>query len=231
MTSIADNTPAVDTNSVAPAIVAVPHDPNIEKVETKFNFRTVKVKDDITGQEVESKRAPLTLVLPLVSVEGAIAAFNASEKQRDLIIEAMRRMQLEAARSIINDDEKAELTEENFPYQLISWEAIANMPKASRRGSGIAKEVWEAFGQDYAAVMPAATGKDAGKIANAVKLLLGKFNSIKSNKPVIEMLKGQLAIYINASPNAEAFMDCYEALTAKATELLLADDAALMDNL
>ena len=105
------------------------------------------------------------------------------------------------------------------------------MPKAERTGGGISKEVWEAFGKDYVSVMPGVTGKSADQVGNACKLLLAKFQPVKTNKKVISFLKEQLALYFSSTQNAEEFQECYEFLDSKAESLLKADEASLLANL
>ena len=200
-------------------------DNTVDKVAVKFNFR--KVKDEATG--LETKRPTVELELPLLSVEGVIAAFQAGGKQLDLIIEAVRDVQISRARELVND--KEDISAENFPYHELTWEAIANLPKAERRGGGIPKETWEEFAKDYIAVMPSATGKTVDQITNAAKILLNKFQSCKTNKPVLKLLKDQIGIYANTSPNAEQYGECIAFLIEKADTFLNLDEAALLANL
>lgn len=200
-------------------------DNTVDKVAVKFNFR--RVKDEATG--LESKRPSVEIELPLLSVEGIIAAFQAGGKQLDLIVEAVRDVQIARARELIN--EKEDINAENFPYAELSWEVIANLPKAERRGGGIPKETWEEFAKDYIAVMPSATGKSLDQITNASKILLNKFQAVKTNKPVLKLLKDQIGIYANTSPNAEQYSDCISFLVEKADTFLNLDEAALLANL
>ena len=200
-------------------------DNTIDKVAVKFNFR--KVKDEQTG--LESKRPSVELELPLLSVEGIIQAFQAGGKQLELIVEAVRDVQIARARELVND--KEDITADNFPYEELSWEKIANLPKAERRGGGIPKETWEEFAKDYIAVMPSATGKSIEQVTNASKILLNKFQAIKTNKIVLAMLKDQIGIYANTSPNAEQYSECINFLVEKAETFLSLDDAALLANL
>lgn len=200
-------------------------DNTIDKVAVKFNFR--KVKDEATG--LETKRPSVELELPLLSVEGIIQAFQAGGKQLELIVEAVRDVQISRARELVN--EKEDVTADNFPYAELGWEKIANLPKAERRGGGIPKETWEEFAKDYIAVMPSATGKSIEQVTNASKILLNKFQAIKTNKIVLAMLKDQIGIYANTSPNAEQYSECINFLVEKAETFLSLDDAALLANL
>lgn len=192
----------------------------IDEKEVKFSFRTVK--DEATG--LESKRPTIEQKIPVPSVEGIIAILQAGGKQLEMLQEVVADVIYQRAREILADDEK--LTE--VPVDMLSWETIANMPKAERKARGIPKEVWEDFSKDYIAVMPAVTGKTAEQIGNAAKIFLNKFQQVKTNKPVINLLKGQLAVYLNSSPNAESFSECVEFLLNKADTLLAADEAALL---
>lgn len=204
-------------------------DAKIEKVVTKFSFRTVKTKDETTGLEAETKRPTVELELPVITVQGVVAALQAGGKQLDLVIEACRQYQYDRARELVNENEQISAT--NFPYDELSWEKIANLPKAERRGGGIDKETWEAFGKDYVAVMPAATGKTEEQVINASKILLNKFQAVKNSKPHLKLLKDQLSIYMTASANAEQFTDCIAFLIGKADKFLAMDEADLLANL
>lgn len=195
----------------------------VDEKEVKFNFRTVK--DEATGLEV--KRATIEQKIPVPSVEGIIAILEAGGKQLELLQEAVADVIYQRAREILADDDK--LTE--VPVDQLTWEVISNLPKAERKGRGIPKETWEDFSKDYVAVMPGVTGKSAEQVGNAAKIFLNKFQQVKTNKPVIKLLQGQLALYLNSSPNAEQFSDCVEFLVNKAETLLSVDEAALLEAL
>ena len=211
----------------AQTAVATPvtFDNTVDRVPVKFNFR--KVKDEATG--IETKRPTLELELPLITVEGIVKEFEKGGKSLDYIVEVMRDAIIGRARELINDNES--ITQETFPFAELAWEKIANLPKAERRGGGIPKEMWEEFAKDYVAVMPGATGKTADQIANAAKILLNKFQSCKTNKPVLKLLKDQIGIYANTSGNAETFSDCIQFLVEKADTFLNMSDADLLANL
>ena len=195
----------------------------IDEKEVKFAFRSVK--DEATG--LESKRPTIEQKIPVPSVEGIIAILEAGGKQLELLQEAVADVIYQRAREILADDDK--LTE--VPVDQLAWDVIANLPKAERKGRGIPKETWEDFSKDYVAVMPGVTGKTAEQIGNAAKIFLNKFQAVKTNKPVIKLLQGQLAIYLNSSPNAESFAECVEFLVNKAEALLQVDEAALLEAL
>lgn len=200
-------------------------DNKVDVREYKFHFKTVKDKES----GIETKRPTIELKLPVPSVEGIIAILEAGGKQLELLQSAVADIVVAQARSILNDNES--IGSDNFPAEQCTWEFIANMPEAEKRGRGIPKEMWEEFVSDYIAVMPSVTGKTAEQVSLAAKLFLNKFQQVKTNKPVIQKLKEQLAIYANNSKQAENFVDCIKFLDDKADALLQADEAALLANL
>jgi hypothetical protein len=206
---------STQTNTVNPAF-----DNTVDSKEYKFHF-----KKDSLG----NKRPTVELKLPVPSVEGIVAILEAGGKSLDLLLSATADVIAAQARSILNDSES--ITDKNFPFDQVLWDFIANMPDAEKRGRGIPKELWEDFATDYIAVMPSIAGKTEEQVTLAAKLFLNKFQQVKTNKPVIGKLKEQLAIYINNTPNAESFMDCFKFLDGKADDLLAADETALLDNL
>jgi hypothetical protein len=200
-------------------------DNTVDLIPVKFNF---KKTTDEAG--LETKRPSVEFdSFPVPSIEGVAAIFNAGGKGLELLLEAARDVVLARARELVNENES--MTAADFPFDQVSWDAIANLPKAERRGGGISKEVWEEFAKDYMQVMPAVTGKGLDKITMQAKVLLKKFADVKTNKPILQGLKAQLALYINNTPNGEQFQECYEFLTNKADTLLNVSDENLLANL
>lgn len=200
----------------------------VDVKDYKFHFK--KIKDEKTG--LESKRPTVELSLPVLSVEGVIDIIEHGverPKELELLMEAVAEVIQDRARELVNS--KEDISQENFPLESLSWAAIANLPRAERRGGGISKEVWEEFAKDYIEVMPAVTGKTAEQIGNASKILLNKFNQVKTNKPVLKLLKEQLGLYAQNSPNAETYEEAIKFLVEKADTLLNMDEASLLANL
>ncbi len=217
-----ENTVSETPATPAHANVVIPNfDNKVEKYQYKFNFK----KD-----EFGNKRPSVELVLPVPSVEGIVAMMEAGGKQLELLQEAVAAVVLQQARTLVND--KEDISQENFPFEKITWEFISNIAPKERKGGGIASEVWDAFAKDYVAVMPAVTGKSAEAVGNAAKIFLNKFSgSFKTNKPAIELLKGQLAIYIANTQRAEEFAECVDFLSSKADTLLNQTEEDLLKNL
>jgi len=212
--------------ATTPATTITPNfDQYHDKKAVKYFFK--KVVDKETKEEFKRPTVELELAVP--SVEGLVKIITEGGKGLELLLDAAAEVIISAARTIVND--KEDVSQETFPFDKISWEYIANLPKAERRGGGISKETWEAFSDDYVAVMPSVTGKTAEQVGNAAKILMNKFNLVKTNKPVLKLLKEQLAIYTNSSPNAETYQECIEFLLNKADALLQMDEAQLLANL
>ena len=205
--------------------VKVNYNFDVDVKPVTFNFK--KSLDKETG--IETIRKPVNLAIPYPSVQGIIAILEKGGKELELLIEVMEFTVNNEARNILYDD--LTLTAATFPVDKISWEAIANLPKAQRRGGGIAKEIWEAFAQDYTEVMPAATGKTVEQVANAAKILLSKLTQVRTNEPVLQLLIEQLAVYAEASPNIEEYQDCVAFLLNKAEAYLNLSPEELLANL
>lgn len=200
-------------------------DNKIDVIETGFHFR--KVVDAKT--KIETKRNSVFLPLPVPSVEGIIDIIQKGGAGLVLLQEAVRDVLVETAREYIDNNE--DVTSNNFPYATLSWDAIANLPKADRRGGGIAKEVWAEFAKDYIAVMPAITGKSEEVVTNATKIFLTKFSQCKTNKQVLAKLKDYLSMYINNTARAEEFAEAVDWLDKKIATLMEVGEQALLDAL
>lgn len=195
--------------------------PGVAMTERKFHFK----KDDLGN-----KRPTINLALPNVTLEGLVNALQ-DAKVQNLVLGAVNDLIYDQARVQVGDDANPVNTQEQLDLSKLSLEFIANLPPAERRGGGISKEVWEAFGKDYLSVMPAITGKTLDQTSNAVKLFLAKFQPCKTNKPVLKVLRDLLAMYVSNTQNLEEFAECVEFLDKKAESLLNMDEAALLANL
>lgn len=202
------------------AMINIPH-PLMTMEDVKFHFR----KNDLGV-----KKPTITLQLPILTIDGLIAALS-DTKQQQFVLDVLSEQVVKAARVQVNDETTPVESQAQLDLSKLTIEYLANMPKAERTGGGISKEIWEAFGKDYADVMPGVTGKNAEQIGNAVKILLGKFQPVKTNKKVITFMKEQLALYTTSSTNIEEFQECIEFLDQKADTLLATDDAKLLENL
>jgi len=210
----------MDTSNQATAQIVPNFDNKVDVKEFKFHYK----KD-----ELGNKRETTELKLPIPSVEGVVAILEAGGKGLDLLLVTIGDAVAAQARAILN--ENPTMAAAQFPTEQCLWDFIANMPEAEKRGRGIPKEIWEEFAADYLSIMPGLTGKTEEQVSLAAKLFLNKFQSVKSNKPVLKKLKEQLAVYTNGSPNAENFVDCVKFLDEKASTLLVADEAAMLANL
>ena len=169
--------------------------------------------------------------MPVPTLDGVVAIITNGGKGLELLLESIAAVVKARARDIFTDDEKAELNPANFPYAKLDWDAIANLPKAQRSGGGIPKEQWDAFYVDYIATMPAILNKDEKTVKTAADILLAKFSSHKTNKPVIARLQSYIGMYLEKAPSAVEYVDCIDFLNNKAEALLAVDEAALLEAL
>jgi hypothetical protein len=119
-------------------------DPNYQAKEVDFHFKKDK--------ELGIKRPSVKLQVPAATPNLAVAILEAGGPQLDLLLEAMNDYLIGVARQQVN--ENSNITQETLDVSKISWEALANMPKAARRGGGISKETWDDFQKDYIECMP-----------------------------------------------------------------------------
>ena len=232
--SVADSR---ETQTVAPAVIPTKEELEAICTDIKQNFNfDVDVKPTIfrfkttkDANGVEVKRDPLELPIPYPSIQGVINIMEKGGKGLELLMDAVQAVVTQQARSLITEDWNINAT--NLPVDKLSWEFIANMPKAERSGGGIPKEVWEDFGKDYIKVMPEATGKTIEQVTQASKLLVNKLAAVKTNIPVLELLVEQLTIYISNTPRADEFSACVEFLVDKADKLINVKPEELLANL
>jgi len=215
-------------------ITVVPNfDEKVEVRPYKFSFKTQILKDENGAEIGKTKRATVELQLPVPSVKGLVHVLECGDKkQLELLQDAAISIVLGRARELVN--EREDINQDNFPFDQVSWETIANMPDTERRGRGIPKETWEEFAADYINVMPQFTGKSPKQIENAAEILVDKFNKLKVSrdyKKVVRLLLDQLAIYLDNAPNAETYMDCVTFLTEKGTKILTAEEVSLLEAL
>jgi len=205
------NAPQIDAN----------FDNQVDAKDFSFRFK----KDKLGTQ-----RATVTLKTGVPSVEGIIQILTIGGKGLELLQDAMYDTIQAALRTWVSDTENA--GQDTVDLAKFTWDAIANQPREDRRSGAISEEQWAAFSADYASVMPSVTGKSAAQVGSAVEVYLKKFSMVKTNKPVLNVLKVQLGLYMEHSPNASNFEDCLELLTRRIETYLKADDAAqLIDNL
>lgn len=190
------------------------HNPNVDMKDFKFRFR----KDKLGNQ-----RAAFEIKAPVPSIEGLSEIILTEGKSRELLLEVVADYVRGIALGIVNDDEKIN-GQANFPIASLDWNTIANTDRSERRT--IAAELWEEFAKDYAAIMPAATGKKEEAIAAAVTVYLKKFSQLKSDKKSLGVLKQQLEIYTNTTQRGEDFSEILEVLNKKLDLYLTSDEAA-----
>lgn len=222
--SDAQNTAAATENQEqAKIVVQLPEGfKNYAMEEVSFHFKKDK--------ETDTKRATVKLSLPFLTVDGIVDILESGDtKQIALLMSAANDVIVGQARAQVNDRE--DINQENFDFAKISWETIANLPPAERRGGGISKETWDEFGKDYAVVMAENADKDEEQIAKHLSILLSKMQKAKTNKPVLKAFNGFLAVYTEHTKNLEDFKECVEFLTGKIDAFLNMSDADLLANL
>lgn len=201
--------------------------------ERQFKFRKVKeiieVPDPANPGETkketkESKRAPVTLVLPLPTFPGVVSGLY-EPKQLAYILDLLADQVMAAAREQIDDEDKPVNNQEDLDLRKLTLEYLANLPKAERTGGGISDTQWTGWAADYISVMPGITGKPLKPaIESSCELFTKKMAPVKGRKDVLGKLKSYINIYITKAPNAGDFTDVCDYIDRRLDTMLAAED-------
>lgn len=207
---------------------------------TKFHFK----KD-----ELGEKRPTVELLVPTVTMEGLVSRMQDTtrtknekgeedkltngEKVQNLVLELLRDLVAGHVRQQVSDEKNPVNKQEELDLSKLDLTFIANIPPAERRGGGISKETWEAFFKNYTDVMPEKTGKKKDQVENAAKLFVARLQPVKTQKKILDFLKGQLALWFASTTqeSQEEFAEVYEFLNQKIDEFMKRDEAELLQNL
>lgn len=221
----ADAAAAAELKAKRLEAVKAKFDNTVDIKEVSFYFRTVT--DEKT--KVKTKRPTVEMPLPVPSMEGVLAILEKGGKGLDLLLESVAQVIIDQAREYVNDNEN--VSAENFPYESMTWETIANLPKAERRGGGIPKEMWDDFQKEYVEIMPAVTNKTKEQVELASKVFVTKFANAKTNKPVLRVLQNQLGIFVSNTQKGEELEPVLTWLTNKLETLINTDESKLLEAL
>lgn len=176
----------------------------------KFNFKSRRITDESGNEIGRTKKQPsLTVDLPVPSTDEVIAMLQFGGTEAVLLMTQIGDTIYQAARGQFDeiieqfgDDDSKEVTADMLNYDQLSISYLANLPPSSRGVQAISDEEWQAFFEDYLAVMVAATGKTEDRIKNHINLFK-KPQKAKANKEVLKVLVDQLDIYLASSGNLE----------------------------
>lgn len=192
-------------------------DNTVDMKEVAFRFKKDKLGN---------KRDNVELKLPVPSVEGLQKIIATGGKELDLLLETVADQVRSVASGIVG--ERLDISQENFPFNDISWTAIANMERADRRSVVISDETWAAFGQDYIAVMAPVSGKSTTMLETAVQVYMKKMVPVKTNKEALAKLQGQLGLYLEHTKSGEEYAEILELLTRRIENYLKADEPQIL---
>lgn len=181
----------------------------------KFNFKSRRITDENGNEIGRTKKQPsLTVDLPVPTADEVIAMLQAGGAEAVLLMTQIGDTIYQAARGQFDeiieqfgDDDSKEVTADMLNYDQLSISYLANLPPSSRGVQAISDEEWQAFFEDYLAVMVAATGKTEDRIKNHINLFK-KPQKAKANKEVLKVLVDQLDIYLASSGNLEDTGTC-----------------------
>lgn len=205
--------------------------------EVTFSFKATTDKD--TKEKIPARPA-LSLLIPYPTWDGVLESLTdensdngVNEAVRSYVIRLIHDDITAAARQQVSDPERPVTKQEELAINKLTIQYLAAQPESERRGGGIAAEVWASFEDAYIKVMTSKAGKDLEKATNAAKIFVKRFLPVRTRKPVIEFLRGELDKFFDAADEEqqEEFADVYEFLKKKADDLLKMDDESLLQNL
>ena len=181
----------------------------------RFNFKSRRITDEAGNEIGRTKKQPsLTVDLPVPTTDEVIAMLQSGGAEAVLLMTQIGDTIYQAARGQFDevieqfgDDDSKEVTADMLNYDQLSISYLANLPPSSRGVQAISDEEWQAFFEDYLAVMVAATGKTEDRIKNHINLFK-KPQKAKANKEVLKVLVDQLDIYLASSGNLEDTGTC-----------------------
>ena len=181
----------------------------------RFNFKSRRITDESGNEIGRTKKQPsLTVDLPVPSTDEVIAMLQSGGAEAVLLMTQIGDTIYQAARGQFDevieqfgDDDSKEVTADMLNYDQLSISYLANLPPSSRGVQDISDEEWQAFFEDYLAVMVAATGKAEDRIKNHINLFK-RPQKAKANKEVLKVLVDQLDIYLASSGNLEDTGTC-----------------------
>lgn len=181
----------------------------------KFNFKSRRITDESGNEIGRTKKQPsLTVDLPVPSTDEVIAMLQSGGAEAVLLMTQIGDTIYQAARGQFDevieqfgDDDSKEVTADMLNYDQLSISYLANLPPSSRGVQAVSDEEWQAFFEDYLAVMVAATGKTEDRIKNHINLFK-RPQKAKANKEVLKVLVDQLDIYLASSGNLEDTGTC-----------------------
>lgn len=205
--------------------------PLYKEVEAKFSFKKQTVPDEL-GNIV--KRPPVTVTFPVPTFDGVVRMMEMPKVTNfilDLVEDAIR----DQVRAQLNESENPAMRQEDLDMSKLTLDYIANMSRAERTGSGISTEAWGEWEKDYVSTMVpirAATENNAAeRVGKAAKLFTQKFNPCRTDKPVLEFLQKQLAVWATNSPNVEDHSEVFTFLDNRVGTLLNKEQTNTLDAL
>lgn len=203
----------------------------------KFNFRQRTVRDE-NGAELGKapKNPPVELDLPVPTTDELIAFLqSADSKEAQLILDAVAAVIGAEAKAQLDDviegfgDSEGFATAQHIDFAKLDLSYIANLPPATRtRGPQITDEDWNAFFEDYKAVIIPATGKPEAKINNHIAAFK-KPTAYKARKDILGALLEHLDIYCSKAANLEDTAACVAKLQGRFNKWMQVEEPALTD--
>lgn len=216
----------VDPNEIVDQPESEP-EPDVVSNQVKFWFREPSKEDKAKGAV---KRPDITLTLPYLTYPGFVKILNeADSKIIDYVLEIVNEEVRLAALEQVNDKNAPVNDQEHLDVSKLTLEYLANQIK-EKKSSGISKEEWAEFKDDYITTMVEKTGVEKAKSEKAAAHFLNRLQMVKTSKPVLEKLVQLLDQWYDFKSVDEKvkYLPIYEFLHKKAAEFLENTDEKML---
>lgn len=207
-----------------------------ESKKFDFHFKKEKIKNAAGEVIGEGKKHPsFSAELPVPSAEGIVAILTNGGKGLELLQEVVGAAIFEQAKQLIKElraaNPEGEVKPEQIDVAKLAWDFIANIPKAERKGLGISDDDFDSFFEDYRAIMPKVTGKDADRIEKHVAIFKKRLSSVKNDKKAIGILRDMLLLWAGNTATMDENQEVYDYLLKRADTLLAEEEKVMADAL
>lgn len=215
-----------NTSAVNEAVTAETTTPTVDE---NALFVTEKVAFPFRKDAEGKKRETIELHIESPTVKQIVTIFESgNQKGINKILGLMRDAVVETCRNILTDNPA--LTAATFPADKLGWQAYEDLQESERKINGISQALWQAFKDDFIAVMPGISGIPVERIKNAAKKLIDqRLANDKTDKAMLQVLFTRLSMYAEKAPNAANYVDCIEALSGKIKTYLETDTSVYTD--
>ena len=200
------------------------HSDEIRVTQNTFNFRTTKVKDEVTGEESPYKRPSVTLPLYAPSAKKVQMIAAEGGEEMNLILSCLDDAVYTRAYEILSQNPG--MTIMDFPIEKLSWKEMSAYAAQQGVSRGLNREELKLMVEDFRLVMPSILPEKPVEYIEAIAGILRlAFKPLQASPDKLEKLRPYLNAYITQAPNAETYSGTLEWLKNKLDEMIASSNS------